>query len=63
MLKNLVDTIVNSNTYVTQEGYVGLAHGMAISNVSTNNFIEWFFDTLKNKKYKNINKNACLTIT
>lgn len=37
------------NTYVTQKSYVGLSHGMAISNIGSNNLCEWLLDTLEMK--------------
>lgn len=33
-------------TYISQKFYVRLSHGMAISDIGANNFIEWFLDAL-----------------
>lgn len=45
--------VVASNTYVSQKSDVRLSHRMTITNVCSNDFIEWFLYTLQMKKKKN----------
>lgn len=43
------------NTYISQECNVWLSHGMAITDVCTNDFIEWLLNSLQKNETKREN--------